>query len=375
MFAILRLCLLLAALSTTALAHPIQPIPIRSVFRLDGTATIRAEIDPRLFDAQPEKAEYFLNKDLPTDTAAEALKEKATAFVASHISFHLQPAGEIHPSFTWSLTGGDSAALVGPEDKVVLTGIWETTLPPGSTSYCIKNKPEGKHTVMFINQVGEIRETRVAALFPGEDSYLLRITAPTTAAEASSSWWQVFVNFLHQGFVHVVPKGRDHILFVLGLFLLSRAWKPLLLQVTTFTLAHSITLAMATLGVVEAPSDIVEPIIAASIAAVAFENIFRSGYSHWRLLVVFVFGLVHGLGFAGALSDLNLPDSSLGIGLIGFNIGVEGGQLAVIAGAYLATLTVWKLWPQKYRAIVVIPGSLAIAAKSIYWTLERLDLI
>ncbi|MBP52157.1 MAG: hypothetical protein CMI27_03320, partial [Opitutae bacterium] len=178
-----------------------------------------------------------------------------------------------------------------------------------------------------------------------------------------------FFSFLRQGFVHVVPLGLDHILFVLGIYLLSRKWKPILLQVSVFTIAHTITLGLATLGMVSVPSNVVEPIIAASIAVVAIENIFFPGYRPHRLLVVFVFGLIHGLGFAGALSAFNLDSSSLLLGLLGFNIGVELGQLAVISMAALSTM---KFSEKDYRKLVVVPGSIVISIFGIYWTIERL---
>jgi hydrogenase/urease accessory protein HupE len=178
------------------------------------------------------------------------------------------------------------------------------------------------------------------------------------------------VNYLRQGFVHVVPYGLDHILFVVGLFLLSRSWRPLLAQVTTFTLAHSITLAIATIGLIKVPASVVEPVIAASIAFIAVENILRPKYSPWRLLVVFVFGLIHGLGFAGALNELDLPTSSLVIGLVGFNVGVETGQLCVITLAFMATNWIREAAP--YRRWIVIPGSVAIASLGVWWTFERI---
>jgi hydrogenase/urease accessory protein HupE len=161
----------------------------------------------------------------------------------------------------------------------------------------------------------------------------------------------------------------DHILFVLGIFLLSRSWKPLLLQVTTFTLAHSVTLALAALGAIKASERVVEPVIAASIAVVALENIFKPEYSRWRLGIVFIFGLIHGLGFASALGELDIPTGSFAVALTGFNLGVEGGQLAVIAGALLLTSAIRN--PDTYRKIIVIPGSVAIALTGIYWAIQR----
>jgi hypothetical protein len=178
-----------------------------------------------------------------------------------------------------------------------------------------------------------------------------------------------FFSFTRQGFVHVLPLGLDHILFVLGLFFLSRKWKPIIYQVSVFTIAHTITLGLATLDLVAAPSHVVEPIIAASIAVVAIENIFFPGYRHVRLLVVFFFGLIHGLGFAGALSAFDLDPTSLVIGLLGFNVGVEFGQLAVIALVFGATF--WLTEDKAYRKWVVVPGSSLIALMGIYWTIER----
>ncbi len=175
--------------------------------------------------------------------------------------------------------------------------------------------------------------------------------------------------FLGLGFWHIVPTGPDHVLFVLGLFLLSPLLRPLLWQVTAFTLAHSITLALAMLGLFRLPAEIVEPLIALSIAFVAIENLFTAELHPWRPVVVFAFGLLHGLGFAGVMLELPLRDGHFAPALVGFNLGVEVGQLTVIGAAFLAVG--WLRHSPRYRRYVVVPGSLAIAAMGIYWTLER----
>lgn len=179
----------------------------------------------------------------------------------------------------------------------------------------------------------------------------------------------VFVRYLTLGFEHILPKGLDHILFVLGLFLLSARWKPLLWQVTAFTLAHSVTLALAMSGAVSLPSQPVEVLIALSIAYVAIENLWTSELKPWRPFVVFAFGLLHGLGFAGVLEELGVPSGRLFESVLAFNLGVEAGQLAVIALAFAAVG--WYRGSAKYRARVVVPGSLAIAAMGLYWAIER----
>ncbi len=173
------------------------------------------------------------------------------------------------------------------------------------------------------------------------------------------------------GFTHIVPHGLDHILFVLGLFLLAANARTVLLQVSAFTLAHSITLGLALFGVVSVPSAVVEPLIALSIAYVAVENLFTTSLTRWRLLLVFLFGLLHGLGFAEALAALNPPASQLVAMLVAFNVGVEGGQLAVILIAALLVHAL-RLPAADYRRLVVRPASLAIGLAGAYWLVVRL---
>lgn len=180
------------------------------------------------------------------------------------------------------------------------------------------------------------------------------------------------IDYAAIGFTHIVPKGLDHILFVLGLFLLNTNWKPLLVQVTAFTLAHSVTLALGLYGIVNLSPAIVEPLIALSIVYVAVENLFTSTLHPWRPVIVFLFGLLHGLGFAGILTEIGLPPSDFILGLIAFNVGVELGQLAVIALAFLAVG--WFINQPWYRARVVVPASLAIAAMGAWWCVERVFL-
>jgi len=180
----------------------------------------------------------------------------------------------------------------------------------------------------------------------------------------------VLLDYTVLGFTHIVPKGLDHILFVLGLFLLSTRWKPLLIQVTAFTVAHTLTLALSVYGVVSLSPAIVEPLIAASIAYVAVENILTPQLKPWRALVVFGFGLLHGLGFAGVLEEVGLPHGQFVPALVSFNVGVELGQLAVIAIAYLV-VGIWGRNKSWYRPRVVIPASAAVAAVGLFWTVQR----
>ncbi|MEO8589895.1 MAG: HupE/UreJ family protein [Flavobacteriales bacterium] len=178
-------------------------------------------------------------------------------------------------------------------------------------------------------------------------------------------------HFLKQGYLHILPLGFDHILFVLSLYLLSPKWKPILWQATAFTVAHSVTLGLAMYGVITPPPAIVEPLIAISIMVVALENIISQRLRATRIGVVFLFGLVHGLGFAGALTTLGLPRKHFLTTLITFNVGVELGQITVI----LIALLLFGLWFREkpyYHRAVVVPLSVAILLIAGYWTVERI---
>ena len=199
------------------------------------------------------------------------------------------------------------------------------------------------------------------------------------------SGWATFAGYIPVGFDHILPKGLDHILFVLGLFFLSTHLGPLLWQISAFTLAHTVTLALGALGLVTIPGAIVEPLIAASIVYVAVENIFTSGLSRWRPFIVFGFGLLHGLGFASVLGDFGLPQGQFIPALIGFNVGVELGQLTVIA---MAAALIWmavragriatlegeesavRSYGVMFRALS-LSGSLLIAIIGAWWVVER----
>jgi hydrogenase/urease accessory protein HupE len=372
----------LGLLLAAARAHPIPDIPVRTFFPGDSSMRVTVEVDPRCLAADPDLEASLLPARLAEKTPEQRaeLERKAGELVQRWIEFTLEPIGRVQPDFRFTFTGKGETPLRGAEDVVVLTGEWRTTLATGLSGWRIRSLPEAKLSVVFQNIIRGQTHPRLAVLFPGESSFTLDLADLASASALPDSTrvaasgtptdsWSTFAAFFRQGFIHVVPEGLDHILFVLGLFLLSRAWRPLLAQVTTFTLAHSVTLALATLGYVKVPASLVEPVIAASIAVVALENIFRPRYTHWRLLVVFAFGLIHGLGFASVLSDLDLPGSALVAGLVGFNLGVEGGQLTVIAAAFLATM--WLREPGRYRRWIVIPGSAAIALLGIWWALER----
>lgn len=182
----------------------------------------------------------------------------------------------------------------------------------------------------------------------------------------------VVSDYLYLGFTHIMPLGLDHILFVLGIFLLSMKLSPILWQVTAFTLAHTVTLGLTMYGYISLSAAVVEPLIAISIVYVAVENIMTTELKPWRVVVVFLFGLLHGMGFAGVLTEIGLPKAEYLTALIAFNVGVEGGQLAVILLALM--LVGWFRQHEWYRQRIVIPVSVLISMVGLYWTVERLFL-
>lgn len=179
------------------------------------------------------------------------------------------------------------------------------------------------------------------------------------------------------GIRHILPSGTDHILFVVALFLTTLQLRQLALQISFFTIAHTFTVGLTVAGFISPPPNIVEPLIAASIAFVAIENLVFKGLTIWRPAIVFGFGLLHGMGFAGALTESGIPDDHFWGALIGYNFGVEIGQLTTVAVAsLLITLMFLRISavekPQYKRRFVAIPGSIAISLIAIFWTIQRI---
>ena len=176
--------------------------------------------------------------------------------------------------------------------------------------------------------------------------------------------------YLKLGYKHILPEGFDHILFVVGLCLLSTKIRVILWQATAFTVAHSITLALSMKSIIVAPSAVVEPIIALSILFVAVENLLLTELKPWRILLVFMFGLIHGMGFASSLNEIGLPRNKFLISILSFNIGVELGQISVILAVFLLIVRPFGK-RANYRKQVVYPLSLIIALIAFYWTVQR----
>lgn len=382
--------LLIPLLSALLHGHPIPDIPVIGKFNSDGNCSIYTEIDTRSFAEDPEQVPFLTNSAFKklSDSNKTDLILQAKSMIENALQIRFGNNDWYLPEFIFGFVEQDGGDL-SEENIFVLQGQYDISLDKNSSSYQIRSLEDAPYDLVFTNQINGKPQRRVNVLFPNEESFKFDLSFidgkpiaqneveqnPVSIAEKNSEERKedarsTFYSFTRQGFVHVLPLGLDHILFVLGLFFLSRKWKPILYQVSVFTVAHTITLGLATLELISAPAHVVEPIIAASIAVVALENIFFPNYRHSRLFIVFFFGLIHGLGFAGALSAFDLDPTSLVIGLLGFNVGVEFGQLAVITIVFF--LTFWLKDETKYRKIAVVPCSILIALMGIYWTIERI---
>ncbi len=237
-------------------------------------------------------------------------------------------------------------------------------VPSGAGELRVHWAGEQETELIILTEEGD--DAKIVSTLPGGNLMLLKQTDSGKSAPVekpfSGGWVQ-------SGFHHVLPLGLDHMLFILGLFLLLPKWKPLMGQSLLFTLAHSITLALAVFEVVHVPGKLVEVLIAVSIAWVGIENLLTRKLGRQRLILVFCFGLLHGLGFASVLAEKlgDIPRNQLAGPLLGFNVGVELAQITVLCAAFLV------LWPlRKWSPQVQTIGSAVVALAGITWAVERL---
>ena len=363
--------LLLCLCALPAAAHEIRPAVVNVQLQEDGNFHVSLQVNMEAVLAGVSPAHSDTNES-PNAEHYNSLRALPAPKLDERIrAFWTQYSEGLRIEFDGLRSTPKLVALDIPESND-LTRARLTTLrltgsaPAGAKTLRWSYAPQYGGSVLRLQRAGNseviatwIREGQTSAVYP------------LTGDIAGTTRSAVFGQYLVLGFTHIVPKGLDHMLFVLGLFLLSTRLAPLLWQVTAFTLAHSITLALSMYGVIALSPAIVEPLIAASIVAIAVENLLTARLHAWRVFVVFGFGLLHGLGFAGVLTEIGLPRDEFVTGLIAFNVGVEGGQLAVIAIAFLA-VGYWFRHRPWYRRRVVLPLSAFIALTGVYWMVERL---
>lgn len=211
-------------------------------------------------------------------------------------------------------------------------------------------------------------EERYLTLKPGEEAVLRQVHGAAEKAEmihGLPGW----AYSLKEGFLHVLPTGKDHVLFVLGIFFLVRKGRPMLWQSLAFTLAHTLTLGLTAAGYLAPRMDWVEAVIALSIAFLAIENLFWKELKRWRLALVFGFGLIHGMGFASALSSvLRVGEGGFLTRLLMANLGVELAQVTILAGAWILTMRWWK---NPLYAKFRLGANIVLATVAMWWFFHR----
>ncbi|HXI12570.1 MAG TPA: HupE/UreJ family protein [Thermoanaerobaculia bacterium] len=344
-------------------AHEIGSAQVTASFSQERTYIVDLTIDASTLLA---RLEDLAGEDRSSNLNAVELEKRITLktpllLEKAHVQFdgkRVAPLFEYIAASSDHVSEGDVVEAVlrfsGPIPAGAQSFSWKYDLSYGSYALTLRNEQDPQPVRQWVE--GD------AVSVPFQ---LATKTRPLSRARTAKL-------YLKLGFTHIIPKGLDHILFVIGIFLLSTRLGAVLAQVTAFTLAHSITLALTIYGIVSLSPQIVEPAIAISIAYIGVENILTRTMSRWRVALVFAFGLLHGMGFAGVLSELGLPRSEFVTALISFNVGVELGQLAVIALAFLLVAS-WARKKPWYRARVVVPLSVLIALTGAYWTVARIQ--
>ena len=373
--------------SLPASADMVRPALVEITAQADGRIIleIRASLEALLTGIN---AQYQNTQDAPQAAEYDALRQLSAAQLG-------QQFASFQPQFLRAiqLTANQQPISLNL-DEVQIPPPGYTQVPRISRLSLSGQLPANSQTIQwyyparFSDNAVRLRQTDPAAdIWHWSEWQWLRTDTPSTpfnlhVIAPEPSIWSRLVDYGVTGFRHIIPLGADHILFILGLYLYSTLWRQLIWQVSLFTLAHSLTLGLGVLGWVQLPSEWVEPLIAASIMFVAFENLrpppatsaINPARNLRRLLLVFGFGLLHGLGFADMLQAFGMPAAAYFTALMGFNLGVELGQLAVLAVAF--ALTGWlRRQPNHYRRWVVLPGSTLIGLTGLIWTLQRLNLL
>lgn len=392
--AFLTLLAALLLIPASAIAHPaVSAVAVVQV-RAGGEVTVTVlhdslsyalnDIPVRITDQQ-----MYALLDGPEEDLAAAFEDGKERFEgALHLSadghpleFKLVKSPSVAGVHDWQ---ADNPSRVLPCKQEFIV---KATLPLGVRMFRVQFPQVMGQLILSIDRIGV--EPLYLPLEAGEQSPEIDVSMATRpadstggeSADAASSTpakptsdhlgsLNVAWRFIRLGFGHIIPDGPDHCLFVLGLFLLIPKVRPVLWQISAFTVAHTLTLTLTSLHIIGLPSSIVEPTIAASVAFVGIENLVTRRVHPWRPAVAFLFGLVHGMGVATAFTEAGIPPGQLVTGLTAFTIGVEAGHLLVLAGAF--AVLGWTRNKPWYRARVAIPLSLLISAIALYWLVQRI---
>jgi hydrogenase/urease accessory protein HupE len=286
----------------------------------------------------------------PTVERMKIVKKENKEFLSTYIKFPNVSPGEtivFNDGFYFHDTGTNYVDLIS-------ASIY------GETSEAVIQGKERTWTIL-VNEIQQEQGQDQTAQ-PNTSQEQAQTKAPVEKS-STSSW----LSFLKLGALHILT-GYDHLLFLLALLLRKQTFKQYTAIVTSFTIAHSITLSLAVLGLISLPSRFVEAVIAFSICYVALENIFRKQIKH-RWSITFMFGLIHGLGFASILKEMAIPKSHLAVALINFNLGIEAVQIFIVL--LLLPILLWIQKKKQYGKVVQI-GSIIITLLGAFWLIERI---
>jgi hydrogenase/urease accessory protein HupE len=342
------LALILFCLSSVASAHP-APFSYLDLHleerRIDGSLTVH------VIDLAHE-----LKLDEPAILLDQGVLSTQYGQIGAILRERISVSGLELAGIEW-----DSIEAV-PGDDAVRLGFTIAAAPPSALEVQAQLFPYDPTHQTFVN-IYEGAELRQQWIFASGDE------ARTYFAGTTAGVFAVLGTFIPSG-IHHIMIGPDHILFIIGLILLGGSWRRLAVIVTSFTIGHSVTLSLAALDIVMVPAVVIEPLIALSIVVVGADNLLRGEGRDFRMTIAFVFGLIHGFGFAYVLREFGLPDAQLAWSLFSFNFGVEIGQLAIVLVVAALLEVVRRRSERRARQIATI-GSLAVMAAGAYWFAER----
>jgi len=358
---------------STAAAHEIKPVVVNAA--LQDATTLRWEMRLNLeaslagidakhddTDDDPNTVTYNQLRALSASELVTEFEQQADDWLKNVIITNGEGLALLSSLVSINVEDGDNESVARdtllvvdtefPAASVVWAWQWQGGYAPTIVRYDDASNPD-QNVAHYVNS--------------GDLSPTISVREPQSTASVGTTFW----NFIKLGFVHIIPKGLDHIVFVLGVVLLLPQLKPVAWQVTLFTIAHSITLGLAMVGTISLPATLVESCIALSIVYIGFDNLKASAVGIFRMLSVFAFGLLHGLGFASVLSELGTNNNYPWVSLAGFNVGVELGQLIVVALFFLF-IGWWTRHQRWYGSVVRIPLSLLLSAVGLWWFVERI---
>jgi hypothetical protein len=350
-------------------AHELGTIQVSASFQQGGTWRVDVAIDeehiPKLPATRPAGAtRYGRIAGLTPEIAARLGIFLAALTDRSTLAFDGRPAAPEKVAVDRPPPPADDPFAPPPKVTLHLSG----DIPPGARAAAFSTTiPVGTFPLAYSNEGDAApyrrwqKEGEAGTAFPLSP----RVVPPPR--------FQVALRYLGLGFRHVLPRGSELILFVLGIFLLSLRVRPLLAQVAAFALASTLGLALAAWSGFALAPRIVGPALALAIVYLGVGNLLSREVRPLRIGLVFAFGLLHGLAFAAALRELGPPRAVLATALLGFDLGALAGALAVLAAAFLFVGAPYRDRPW-YRDRVVIPASLALATLGLYWSVERIFL-